>query len=449
MKIIVIGAGAVGLHLARTLSWEGHEVVIMDILPELVDRAAGSMDVLAIWGSGTSAKMLVEAGAKTADLLVAVTSVDEVNIVSCLLAKQLGVKGRIARVRSQEYSHENSPVKLSDLGIDQVIHPELEAAREVIQMILYPHAIDIVQCAGGKMFMIGVRIESESEIIGIPLKDVSPGVTELPFRVVAIIRDGQTTIPDGMTSLRAGDVAYVITHCEDVEKVFSLAGKPEVKIKDVMLLGGGMIGRMVAEMLEERKGYNVKLIESDHERTQRAVQRLKNTMVVKGREGIDFDLLAMERIDEMGVFVALTDDDENNIVTSLFCRHLKLDRIITRISKPEYMAIAKAIGLDAAINERVLTSDAIVKYLLGGRIMALSSLRGIDAEIIEFAVSDTSKIANKYLREMAFPESSIVGAIEHENLVSVAVGDTLIKPGDRLVVFCEPRAVPKLEKLFH
>lgn len=448
MKVVVVGAGEVGFHLARTLSWEGHEVVIIDPSQKLVDRVAGSMDVLAMRGNGASVKLLMQAGASEADLLVAVTSVDEVNIVACMLAKQLGVKTRIARVRNQEYSDPTNPVSLKGLGIDQVIHPELEAAKEVARMISFPHAIDVAECAGGKMMLVGFRVEKTSSIINKPLEVLTPSVTDIHFRMVAILRAGKTIIPRGKDIIRARDSIYVISSKDELPQVFKLSGKPIEISNDVMLLGGGMIGRMVAEMLEERKGYNVKLIESDVEKTKRAVQRLKSTMVVKGGEGIDFDVLAMEGIDEMGTFAALTDEDENNIVTSLFARHLGVMRTVTLISKPEYMPIVRAIGLDAAVNEKIITSDAIIKYLLRGRISAMATLQGIDAEIIEFAIYESSKVAGKRVRDISFPEGSLVGAIERGDDVNVAVGDSKILPGDKLSVFCQSKTVPQLEKLF-
>ncbi|MDP8237456.1 MAG: Trk system potassium transporter TrkA [Candidatus Hatepunaea meridiana] len=448
MKIVVVGAGAVGYHLARTLSWEGHEVTLIDHDQSLVDRAGGSMDVMAVRGSGTSVSVLIQAGVQDSDLLIAVTSVDEVNIVSCMLAKQLGTKKRIARVRNQEYADPKTPVSLKGLGIDQVIQPELETAKEVVRMIRFPYAIDIVECANGKMVLVGLRIEKISDIINIPLEKLMPLYPDLNFRLVSIIRKGQTIIPSGKNVIQPNDIAYVISSYEDLPEVFNIAGKREEIAHDVMLLGGGMIGRMVGEMLEELKGYNVKLIEGDEERTQRAIQRLKNTIIVKGGEGIDFDILVLEGINEMGVFTALTDDDENNIVTSLFAKHLGVKRIITRISKSEYLPIIRAIGLDAVVNERILTSDAIVKFLLGGRIMALSSLQGTDADVIEFAVSAKSKAADKRLRDITFPDGSLIGAIDHKGDVNVAVGDSFIRSGDKVVVFCQPKAVPKLEKLF-
>jgi len=448
LKVVVIGAGAVGSHLARTLSWEGHEVVLIDNKQELIDRIAGSMDVMALRGNGTSVSLLVKAGIEQADLLVAVTSVDEVNIVSCMFARQLGAKMRIARVRNQEYTNPETPVSLTELGIDQVIHPEQETAREVVRMIQHPHAIDVVECAGGKLHLVGMRVEFKAEIIGPKLEELTPKMPDLPFRLVAIIRDGRTIIPGGKDVILPEDIIYVISRGKDLQDVFTLAGKSREISNDIMILGGGMIGRMVAEMLEAQKRYNIKLVESDEERAQLAVQRLSSTMVVKASERIDFDLLTIEGIDEMGVFAALTDDDENNIVTSLFSKHLGVGRTVTRISKPEYMPIVRAIGLDAAVNERILTSDAIVRYLLGGRIMAMSSLQGTDAEIIEFIVSEKSKISGKKLRAVSFPEGALVGAIDHQGDVKMAVGDSLVSAGDRLVVFCQPRAVPKLEKLF-
>lgn len=448
MKIVIVGAGVVGLHLAKTLSWEEHEVSIIDQNQDLVDRASGSLDVLAIRGSGTSIETLIEAGIETADLLVAVTSIDEVNIVASMLARQLGAKTRIARVRNQEYSSPNVPVKLANLGIDQIIHPELEAAREVVKMIRYPHAVDIVECAGGRMTLIGFRIDPGSPVANKPLKDLMPQFPEFSMRVVAISREGQTIIPSGKDDIEPGDLVYVITQSQDVRKVFEMAGKKDDISRDVMLFGGGLVGRLVAEGLEGDKRFNVKLIETDPVKSRLAAQYLKNTMVVRSSEELDIDMMALEGIDEMGVFAALSDDDENNIVTSLFAKHLKVKRTITLIAKPEYMPITRAIGLDAAVNALLLTSDAILKHLIGTRVLAVSTLRGINAEIIEFLVADRAKMTGKKLRDLKFPKGSIAGAIEHSGEVSVAVGESVIQPGQRIVIFCVQEAIPKLEKMF-
>lgn len=447
MKVLVVGAGGVGLHLAKTLSWEGHDVILIDHKQELIDRAGGTMDLLAIRGSGTSIATLVKAGATDADLLVAVTSVDEVNIVACMLALQLGVKRRIARVRNQEYSKPDSPVKLSDIGIDQIIHPELEAAREVVKLVRYQHAVEVVECAGGKMLLLGVKVEKDSPILERQLKKIADLSSEAQYRLVAISRGGQTIIPSGNDVIKADDKVFVIARHNDVERVFKLAGKPHESSRDVMLMGGGMLGRISAEELERDGAYNVKLIESDPQLAQRAVQRLQHTMVVQSNSNADFDVLAVEGLDEMGIFAALSDDDENNIVTTLFARHLGVKRTITLISKPEYMPIIRAIGLDAAINVKILTSDAVMKHMIGRRILSVSSLTGVDAEIIDFAISAKSRVAGRKIREIGFPKGTIVGAIDHQGEVSVAVGDSVIRDGDRLVVFCEQSAVPKVEKL--
>lgn len=447
MKIVVVGAGAVGMHLSRSLSWEGHEVIVIDHRQDLVDQVSSSIDALAIRGSGTSISTLVQAGAQRADLLLAVTNVDEVNIVACMLARELGVMTRIARIRNQEYSKKDSPVPLKSLGIDQVIHPELESAQEVINLIRYPDAVDIVECAGGKMYLTGIRLSNDCRLLGKTLRELTPDDSEIPFRLVAIGRNGQTIIPVGKDKLFAGDLIYVISRITDVERVFEIVGKKIEPARRIMLLGGGIIGRIVAEELELQKKTVVKLIESDTEKSERAAQRLVSTMVVRGRGGIDIDLLAIEGLSEMDVFAALTDDDENNIVTSLFAQHLRVNRTITLISKPQYMPIMQAIGLGASINERLLTTDAILKFLRGGRIVSVSSLRGLKAEIIEIQVGEKSKLAGKRLRDVEFPDGSLVGAVEHLGEVSVAVGNTSILPGDRVVIFCEAKSVSKIEKL--
>jgi len=447
MKVIVIGAGGVGLHLAKTLSWEGHEVTLIDNKQELIDRAGGTMDLLAIRGSGTSISTLVKAEAPDADLLVAVTSVDEVNIVSCMLARQLGVKRRIARVRNQEYSKPDIPIKLADLGIDQIIHPELEVAREVAKLVRYQQAIEVVECAGGKMLLLGVKVDDGAPILGVPLGKITSREAEIPYRLVAISRGGQTIIPSGKDVIKAQDKVFVIAGHNDVESVFQMAGKLAVSSRHVMLMGGGMLGRISAEELEKDGAYNVKLVESDPELIQRAVQRLQRTLVVQAGSEADFDVLAVEGLAETGVFAALTDDDENNIVTTLFARHLGVKRTITLVSKPEYMPIVRAIGLDAAINVKILTSDAVMKHLIGQRIISVSSLTGVDAEIIEFAISAKSRIVGRKIRDIGFPKGTIVGAIDHQGEVAVAVGDSVVHQGDRMVVFCDQSEVPKVEKL--
>ncbi len=448
MKTVIVGAGAVGLHLARSLSWEGHEVIVIDHHQELVDQVTSTIDALAIRGSGTSIPTLVQAGAQNADLLLAVTNVDEVNIVACMLARELGVKKRIARIRNQEYSKLNSPVPLHSIGIDQVIHPELESAKEVVRLIRYPDAVDIVECAGGKMFLTGVRLSDDSPIIGKTLQEVTPDDSDVPFRLVAISRSGRTIIPVSHDKLQAADLIYCISHLGDVDRVFEVVGKKVEPARKIMIMGGGIIGRMVAEELELQKKPVIKLIESDEERAERAVQRLVSTMVVRASSGIDIDLLAIEGLGEMDVFAALTDDDENNIVTSLFARHMQVKRTITLISKPQYMPVMQAIGLGTSINERLLTTDAILKFLRGGKIMSISSLRGLKAEIIEFQIGEKSKQAGKHLRDIHLPDGSLLGAVDHLGEVSVATGNTLILPGDRVVVFCDDRSVSKIEKLF-
>lgn len=454
MKITIIGAGQVGTHLAKNLSWQDHDITIIDQNQERIDLISNQFDVLAILGSGTSASTLISGGVDKADMLIAVTSIDEVNIVACTLAKHLGVKTRIARVRNREYSQVDTPVSLYELGIDQVINPELEGAKEVVQMVRYPHATNIVECADGEVMLVGVKVEPNSAVIDRPLKQLFPPGSSISFRLAAINRTGDTTsktiIPTGNDIVRANDTVYVITPRNEIQTLFELASKEiSDSSADVMILGGGRIGRFVAEELEQDKNFNLKLIESDFKLSQRAADNLINTIVVRGgQEGIDIDLLALEGLSDMDVFAALSDDDERNIVSSLFARHLGVKRIITLISRPEYMAILKAIGLDAAINEKVLTSDAILKYMLGGKIMAVSSIRNIDAEIIEFVVGSWSKITDKKIKDIKFPEGAIIGAIEHRREVHIATGDSTLMEGDRVVVFSLPKAIPKLEKLF-
>ncbi len=450
MKIVIVGAGVVGMHLAKTLSWQEHDVAVIDSNQELIDRASSNLDVLAIYGNGTSLNTLMRAGVNSADLLIAVTSIDEINILSCMLSHRLGAKTKIARVRNQEYSSPDLPVKLSDLGIDQVIHPELEAAKEVEKLIRYRDTVEIVECGGGKMMLAGLKIEeSHEKVTGIPLRSLTPQLKNVSVRVVAISRAGKTLLPSGNDIIQKEDVIYIITHEKNLEKIFEFMGKPKKKKSvDVMILGGGMVGRLVAERLESSKNYKVKLIESDADRSRMAAESLDNTIVVRSNQDNDIDLMVMEGVEDMGVFAALTDDDENNIVTSLFAKHLKVKRTITLNSKPEYLPIARVIGLDTAVNELMLTSDAILRHLIGPKILAISTLRGIDAEIVEFLVYEGSDAAGRKISEIKFPKGAIVGAVDQFGDVKVAEGDTKIFAGNKVMVFCFPEVIAKLERLF-
>lgn len=448
MNIIILGAGEVGFYLAKNLSSEGHNIVIIDNDPEKIQKINESLDVMSIHGEGTGMQNLKRAGIDNADMLVAVTSTDESNLIACMIAKKFGVKTKIARVRSTDYSSPDFVLTPEEMGTDMMINPELEAANEITQLIRYPQAFDMLEFCGGRIILVGILIEEHSTVIGKTLSEIVPHFGELTFRAVAISRDGQTIIPQGNEKVKVGDRFYVVVKREMINEIFRLSAGEIKEIHNIMILGGGKIGRQVAENLSEVKHINVKLIETNKEKSRLIAEKLTNTLVVHG-DGTDIDLLAQEGIVEMDAFIALTDDDENNIVSSLLARHLHVKRTITLVSRGDYMPIIKTIGLDVAVNMRLITSNSILRFIRSGSIVSLNTLKGIEAETIEFEISDNCKVANKRLRDIKFPSGVIVGALIHEgNEVSVPVGDSIIKPGDRAIVFTLPQSVRQVEKMF-
>ncbi|MBL7074171.1 Trk system potassium transporter TrkA [candidate division KSB1 bacterium] len=447
MRIILIGAGEVGSYLAEVLSQEGHDVTVIEEDHENCQRIANLLDVLVIEGSGASSENLMRAGVKDTDIIIAVSAVDEINIVACMMAREFGVATKIARIRNLEYSSEGAVLPLEKIGIDLVIHPELEAAREILRLIKYSQATDVLEFAGGAVQMVGVKVTDDAPIKGMTMRETAATFPKLTFRTVAIKRNKKSLIPRGEDKFEAGDLVYVISTKECIPGVFSMAGRAEKESKNVMILGGGKIGRMVAQELEKEGGYLVKLIESNQEKSQLIAGMLKDTMVIHG-DGLDVDLLAQEGIVDMDVYIALTDDDESNIVSSLMASHLRVPRTITLISKGEYLPIINTIGLDVAVNKRIITAGVILKYVRPGRIASIARVKGINAEIIEFDLTEKKGLVNVPLKDLHFPQGMIVGAILHNGVVAVPTGDDRMRGGDRAIVFALPEAVKKVEKIF-
>lgn len=447
MNIIILGAGEVGFFLAKNLSSEGHDIVIIDNDPAQIQRINESLDVMSIHGDGTGISNLKRAGLENADMLVAVTSTDEVNLIGCMIAKKFGVATKIARVRNTDYSSPDFVLSPEEMGVDMMINPELEVADEIVQLIRYPQAFDMLEFYEGKIVLLGIAIDDNSPVKGQTLSQIVPRYGELTFRAVAISRKGQTIVPHGREIVMSGDRFYVVVKREMLDEIFRLSSGELREIHHVMILGGGKIGRQVARKLSEFKHCDVKLIESNREKSRLIAEQLTDTLVVHG-DGTDMDLLAQEGIIEMEAFIALTDDDENNIVSSLLARHLRVKRTITLVSRGDYMPIIKTIGLDVAVNKRLITSNKILKFIRRGSIISLNTLRGVDAETIEFKTPKNCRVANKKLRDIEFPQGVVVGALVHNGEVSVPVGDSVIHPGDLAVIFTIPESVRQVEKMF-
>ncbi len=446
MRVIVIGAGEVGFDVARLLSMEQHDVVVVDVDPEAIESVAGRLDVMTISGNGTSMSTLDRAGVRKSDMMVAVTAIDEVNIIACMIADRVGVPTTIARVRSRELSETSSIINTSDLGIDLVIHPEESAAKEVTQLIHRASATDVLTFADERLQLVGMRLDLESEVIGKTLREVVDENPDLVFRVAALSRGIRTILPRGNEKLRFNDQIFLLARPKVVPHLARLCGKREGKMQNIMILGGNNIAALIATQLST-KNRHIKIVEPDRERAESLANELSNVLVIHG-ESTDIDLLATEGLGEMDAFVAVTEDEESNLVTCLLAKHLGVTKTVALLSKGAYIPISQSIGLDAAVSTKLAVSREIMRFLRGKHVMSVATVHGLDAEILEIKAAVRSPITKAPIAELDIPHGVLIGAIMRGKEVEIATGATKVEPDDRTIVFVLPRLIDRAEKLF-
>lgn len=446
MKIIIVGAGEVGYNLSKQLSQEGHDIALVEQNQNQYAKIVDSLDVHAVYGSGTSYKTLENAGIVNADMLVAATTSDEVNILAVIMAKRYNVDRTIARVKNPEFLHEASPINAKKLNIDMIVHPESEAAVATIKLLKQTAATDIAEFENGQVSLIGIQMTETCTNLFIPLQELVQLGDDLTYRIVAILRKDITRIPTGKDVIQPGDRVFIIARKDSVRDVLSFFGKETEKIQHIMILGGGQMGVIMAKKLEQN--HNVKLIEYDADKSLAIAEKLNKALVIKG-DGRDMNLLALEGITDMDAFIAATGDDETNIISCLMARHLEVHRIIALANKIAYTPILPTIGIDAYISKQKLTVNSILKYIRKGDIVDVASIPGIAAEAIEFVAKQSSKITKKPISGLSIPQNVILGAVVRNDNVFIPVGDTQVLPGDKVIVFALPSAIKEIEKMFN
>jgi len=445
MNILIVGAGEVSFHLAKRLSAEKHNITVLEKDPEKAQHLKEHLDAMVMIGSGSSLEDLKNANIKQADVFVGLSDFDEVNLLGCRFAQKLNIHHKIARVRNPEYTRPNFILSNEEMGVDLLIHPERETADAVIRLIRQSSATGVVEYAGGKIQLLGIRLEGNSPILGRPIREVWHEYGNLSARIVAIKRKENTLIPGGNEILVAGDQIFVICEKSLIPTIVHITGKKDVSIQNIMILGGGLIGQFTAESLEDR--INVKVIEARSDKSEKIANMLKKTLVIHG-DGTDIDLLATEGILDMDAFISVTGDDETNIICSLIASHLKVPRTIALVNKTEYLPITSTIGMDAVVSKRLLTVNAILRFIRRSTLESVTSIPGLDAEIIEIIPRKGSKITKQPLKSLHFWPSAILGAVTRNNEVIIPTGDTQIQTGDCVVIFSLPKALADVEKLF-
>jgi len=449
MKILIIGAGQVGFYLCSRLSAEGHEITLIDRNAERLRQAQDRLNVLGINGNGAGAEFLEQGGIAETDILIAVTDQDDVNILDCLLARGYQVPTRIARVKSIEYSGRGAALTREKLGIDLLINPQDAVSEEIINIACRTGVFDVAEFAEGKIQFLGYRIGPESPLCDLSMKELGEIRGMYRFLITAISRGEKTIIPRGDDVIKAGDSIYIFAHTNDLPAIQYLLKMEENKKKRrprTFILGGGRIGFQVAHQLE-KIGYDIRLVEHNQNRCEELAGKLKKSVIL-WTEGDDIRTLIDEGVEAADIFIAVTENDETNILCALLCKQHGARRTVSLVSKPELLRLAPTLGIDACLSPFIAAASAILKYVRRGEILTLATIEGSNAEVLEVKVREKAKITNVPLKDLDFPEGAIAGFVVRGNHYEIATGETVLEGGDRVVVFSLPRSVPKVERFF-
>ncbi|MCF8223739.1 MAG: Trk system potassium transporter TrkA [Bacteroidales bacterium] len=445
MRIVIAGAGEVGTHLAKMLSNEQHDIVIIDPEESRLKPIDSSFDVMTRKGSATSVNLLRDALGKKTDLFIAVAHLEDTNITAAILAKRLGAVKTIARIDNREYLEHTTREFFKSLGIDSLVYPELIAAKELLGLLHETGTTEFMEFSGGLLSLYVQKLEKNAPVVNKKLKDVSIDIKQSRYRAVAIKRNDETIIPRGDEMFREGDLVFVVSTREGIKDMMKFSGKENFIAKRILILGGSRIGRRVAQSLQ--KECFIKLIDYDAEKCKDIAEELENTLVIHG-DGRDANLLMQEGINQKDVFVAVTGNSETNILACLLAIKLGVKKTIAEVENVEYISLAENSGIDTIINKKLSAASRIFRHTTNPNVTQVKCMTGTDAEVLEYRVPEGSKIVKGKLRDIHFPKGAIVGGGTRDGVPFIATGDTHIQPNDKVVVFTLPHALEKMSKFF-
>ncbi len=447
MKIIIAGAGDVGFHLAKLLSYESQDTYIIDFDGDKLNYINNHLDVFTKKGDATSIELLQEIGIDSADLLLAVTESQNSNFTISVIGKALGVKKTIARIDNPEFLN-TTVIDFKKFGVDFMISPEELAANE-IQMLLNQSSFnDTVEFEKGLFNVMGTALSYKSPILDLTVKEAKDKFSMVDFITIAIKREGvtQTIIPRGDTVYHLKDQVYFSVPKKSINALYPIIGEEQVHIKNVMILGGSSIGFKTARNLC-KENFKVKLVEKKKEKALDIADKLSNTLVING-DGRDIELLEEENIRDMDAFIAVTGDSETNIMSCLVAKSKGVKKTIALVENMDYINISQTIGIDTLINKKLLAASSIFKHIRKGDILALANLHNIDAEVFEFNVKENSRVTKKPISQLKFPREAVFGGIIRDGKAMMSFGNFQIQAGDKAIVFCLPEAISTVEELF-
>ncbi len=445
MRIIIAGAGDVGFHLAELLAFENQDIVLIDIDQQVLDYAGSHLDVLTLVGDATSIDVLSRARVEQANLVLAVTTSEKTNLVTAILAKKMGAKKVIARISNEEYLEPAHMQTILSLGLDHLISPRMLAAKEIKRLICQCSFTDVFEFENGKLSLVGITLDATSDLVNTPLADISRSGASVDIRPIAVLRGHETIIPRGNTVLRSNDHIYFITQPEHSNELERLVGKQNKQIKRIMILGGNDLAISTARLLQD--DFQLTIVERSSVLCKELNEKLHNVLVING-DYTNFDLLEEEGLSQMDAFIALTKNSETNIIACLTAKNHGVFKTIAQVENKEYVHISQNIGVDTLINKKLIAANNIFRFVRKGQVEAITSLQGVNAEVIEYAITRNNKLTRKPLRDLHFPQTALVGGVIRGEATFIPDGNFQLQLDDRVIIFALPEAISRLEELF-
>ncbi len=446
MKILIVGAGAVGFNLAKQLSKEGHDISVVEKDQDIVKRIGEKLDVLVVSGSASSPAILEDAGIKNTDLILAVTNSDEINMVACTIAHGYGVKTKIARIRSPEFTEEQPILHKNGFHIDHVVNPEKITINSILNIIGTPGAIYVADFTEGDILLRGFNVPDDAPIVGKKLSELKEIESTDSFLIVAVQRNEEMVIPTGETKILSHDNIFVLVAKEALPYFLPMVNRRADEVEKVVIYGVSRASLELAKKLEDQK-IGVTIIEPDKEKTQQAATVLHKTIILQG-DALDIDLLKESSVDIADFFVAVSENEQTNILSSLLAKRLGAKKAIVLTVDQTFVPIINSLGMDIVINPRLITVGSILQHVRRGHTLSVVKFHQSEAEALELVAAEGSKIVGKPLRDVSFPQGSILGAIVCEGVMQIPTGNTIINPNERVIVFALPNAIEKVQSLF-
>ena len=445
MRIIIVGAGIVGFNLAQELSQEGHDVAIVDQDPECTRRISDTLDVMVVQGNACLPSVLVKAGIKSTEMLIAVTEKDEINVLACFLASRFDVPKRFARLRDMEFTSKDAVLSPQNLFVDQAINPPQIMVETILKFLETPGVVNVAEFADGDVLLREFDVPENAPISGKSIQDIRSITLMDSFLIVAIVRNGDLVIPKDEDIIHAGDRFYTLVDKEFLPFLLPMLNKTLDEVEKIIIYGATPMALHLAKVME-REGIDVRIIEPSRDKAHVAADALKRAVVMHG-SGTDMDLFNEINMKEADFFLALSNDDENNILSALLAKKYGAKRTLVITNDPEYLPILDSIGIDITVNPRLITVSAILKHLRKGRVMSVFKLIE-DAEVIEIGVEPDSSIVDKQISKIKFPKEAIIGAILRKGDMLIPTDEITLEAGDSVILVALPGAIEKIEKLF-